>query len=83
MTPELTDEQIKLRESVIDEYVANSDAIKRRGGDIHDRIEALLCYWEALKAAGLVTPSDEANVVKFNTLLAAVVDERIAERAAA
>ena len=48
--PEVTDEQVDLREKVRAKHQANVEAIQRRG--LHDRIVAKLRHWEVLEEGG-------------------------------
>ncbi len=72
--PELTDEQVELREDVRAQHQSNVDSIKRRG--LHDRIVAKLHHWEILEEAGYpLERGDKAEVVLLKTMLAEVREE--------
>ena len=72
--PEITDEQVKLREDVRAKHQANVDSIQRRG--LHDRIVAKLHHWAVLEEAGFpLGRGDKAEVVLLQTMLAEVREE--------
>ncbi len=72
--PDITDEQVELREKVSAEHQENVDDIRRRG--LHDRILAKLRHWETLEGGGYpMGRADRAEVVLLKTMLAEVVEE--------
>ncbi len=72
--PEITDEQVELREDARTKHQANVDAIKRRG--LHDRVVSKLDHWMALEAAGYpLDRGDRAEVELLQAMLAEVREE--------
>ncbi len=72
--PELTEEQVDLREDARAQHQANVDAIQRRG--LHARIVAKLRHWELLEGGGYpLERGDKAEVVLLKTMLAEVREE--------
>ena len=72
--PELTEEQVALRESERARHQANVDSIQRRG--LHERIVAKLRHWEVLEGGGYpMGLADKAEVVLLKTMLAEVVQD--------
>jgi hypothetical protein len=77
--PELTDEQVELREDARAKHQSSVDAIKRRG--LHERIVAKLDHWSLLEKAGYpLDRGDRAEVVLLQTMLAEVVEMEAAEQ---
>ena len=72
--PELTDEQVDLREKARTQHQANVESIQRRG--LHDRVVAKLRHWEVLEEAGYpLERGDKAEVVLLKTMLVEIVEE--------